>query len=114
MEHIHIQSFRPLIFTTIRILVTIFVLNLLYQVTIRRYRRFTAFAKLPRLPLIGPVGWLIGNLDVYYYTMRHLGVEEGKRANDIILFKSFIVYNKSSFFIIVCRNCTNSQWTACN
>ena len=101
MEHIHIQSFRPLIFTTIRILVTIFVLNLLYQVTIRRYRRFTAFAKLPRLPLIGPVGWLIGNLDVYYYTMRHLGVEEGKRANDITCFFGSSILQLKQFFWIL-------------
>ena len=78
MEHIH---FRHIIFTTIRVLVTIFVLNFFYQVISKRYRRFTEFSKLPRLPLIGPVGWLIGNLDVYFYTMRHLGVEEGKRLH---------------------------------
>ncbi|KAH9394327.1 Cytochrome P450 4V2 [Tyrophagus putrescentiae] len=60
MEHIH---FRHIIFTTIRILVTIFVLNFFYQVISKRYRRFTEFSKLPRLPIIGPVGWLIGNLD---------------------------------------------------
>src|SRR5699024_1526185 len=44
---------------------------------INEFRISKKFSKLPRLPIIGPAGWLLGNVDIYYYTMRHLSVAQG-------------------------------------
>lgn len=67
-----------ILFICIRVIVVCIGLNFFYRVAIRWYRQTREFSKLPRLPIIGPIGWFLGNLDVYYYTMRHLDVEEGK------------------------------------
>lgn len=85
-----VTHISPILFLSIRVIVFLIGLNFLYQVIIRVCRDFREFAKLPRMPIIGSVGWLLGNLDLYYYTMRHLGVEEGKLS---WLFSNLIIAN---------------------
>ena len=48
------------------------------------FHRRRLFNQLPQLPKLGVIGrWLLGNIDVYFYAMQHLTIEEGK-------FKKFV------------------------
>ncbi len=43
------------------------------------FHRRRLFNQLPQLPKLGVIGrWLLGNIDVYFYAMQHLTIEEGK------------------------------------
>mgnify|MGYP007002774721 CR=1 FL=1 len=47
--------------------------------SLKQYLQSTStFRKLPQLPVFGRLGWLLGNVDIYLYAMRHLSVAEGK------------------------------------
>ena len=75
---------------------------------INEFRFSKKFSKLPRLPIIGPAGWLLGNLDIYYYTMRHLSVAQG--ASKWLLFSLVCDYRK-----ITIRSCNSAdQCSACD
>lgn len=50
-------------------------------VALQKYLQKTStFRKLPQLPAFGRLGWLLGNVDIYLYAMRHLSIAEGNLA----------------------------------
>ncbi len=60
------------------------------------FHRRRQFALLPQLPKMGIFGrWLLGNIDLYFYVMRHLTIEEGKREKNVSLKKlQFIFFQR--------------------
>ncbi len=59
--------------------------------SLKQYLQSTStFRKLPQLPIFGRLGWLLGNVDIYLYAMRHLSVAEGNL--EINFFFNFIIF----------------------
>ena len=59
--------------------------------SLKQYLQSTStFRKLPQLPAFGRLGWLLGNVDIYLYAMRHLSVAEGNL--EINFFFNFIIF----------------------
>lgn len=56
---------------------SIWVLFSLVSRVIRELQLRKRFNKLPKLPTTGIAGLLLGNVDAYYYAMRHLPITQG-------------------------------------
>ena len=63
--------------TTLLMAIVIYVF---YQISIKVFyeiKFIKCFGKLPQLPFVGLAGWLLGNIDMYVYAMRHLNADQG-------------------------------------
>lgn len=79
-----LTSFRLIfIISPLAYLLYLFISRVIYELQLRE-----RFNKLPQLPTTGFAGLLLGNVDAYYYAMKHLPIPQGAHF-DLILFLLF-------------------------